>query len=288
MNINIITNIRAKSISYGGSRSKSNIKYIVIHYTSNKSDKAVSNAKYYRDTNSRAAGAHYFVDETSVYQSIDDLKSAYAVGGSRYSNYKTTGGAKLYGKVTNANSISIELCSTNSKISDATKANAIELVKILMAKYNIPVTNVVRHFDVNSKCCPSSLYTGSWNAKDTWIGTNPTQWNDFKSKLSTPKTEDYIYQGVNYNKVFDHKFYADSNPDLKAAFGYDKTKLFNHFINNGSKENRYGKTISTFNVEVYASHSPDLVKAFGTLPQNGLAYYKHYCTNGYKEGRRAI
>ena len=284
----IYTNIKAKSISYGGSRSKANIKYIVIHYTSNKSDKAVSNAKYYRDTNSCAAGAHYFVDETSIYQSIDDLKIAYAVGGSRYSNYKTTGGAKLYGKATNANSISIELCSTNGKISNATKANAIELVKMLMAKYNVPVANVVRHFDATGKACPSSLYTGSWNAKDTWIGTNPTQWNDFKSRLSIPKVEDYIYQDVNYNKVFDHKFYADANADLKAAFGYDKTKLFNHFINNGSKENRYGKTISTFNVEVYASHSPDLVKAFGALPQNGLAYYKHYCTNGYKENRRVI
>ena len=288
MSYTLYTNIKAKSISYGGSRAASSIKYIVIHYTANKTDKAINNAKYYRDTNTRSAGAHYFVDDTTVYQSIDDLKSAYAVGGSKLSSCSTSGGGKMYGKITNANSISIEMCSTNGKITDATKANTVELTKKLMSKYKIPASNVYRHFDVTGKCCPSSLYTGSWGSNDTWIGKNPVQWNDFKSKITG--TEDYIYQGVNYNKVFDHKFYADANADLKAAFGYDKAKLFNHFINNGCKEaSRYGKTISTFNVLVYASHNSDLVKAYGALnASNALLYYKHYCTNGYKENRRAI
>lgn len=286
--MNIITNIRAKSISYGGSRTASSIIYPVIHFTANKTSKAINEAKFYRDTNKRSAGAHYFVDSTSAYESISPLKIAYAVGGSRYTDYKTTGGASLYKKVTNSNSVSIELCSTNGVISDATINNCIELLYHLKSIYpNLDLTKVCRHFDVTGKYCPASYYDGKYHSDDKWIGKNPTAWNNFKAKLLN-KTEDYIYQGVNYNKVFDYKFYADANADLKAAFGYDKTKLFNHFINNGSKENRYGKTISTFNVEVYASHSPDLVKAFGTLPQNGLAYYKHYCTNGYKENRRAI
>ena len=286
----LYTSIKAKSISYGGNRVASSIKYIVIHYTANKTDKAINNAKYYRDTNTRAAGAHYFVDDTSIYQSIDDLKSAYAVGGSKFSNCTISGGGTMYGKITNSNSISIEMCSTNSKITNATIDNTAELVKKLMAKYKIPATNVYRHFDVTGKACPSSLYTGSWNSADTWIGKNPTQWNKLKSKLTTSTVENYIYQNVNYNKVFNHIFYADANPDLKNTFGYDKTKLFNHFINYGCKEaSRYGKTISTFNVLVYASHSPDLVKAFGALTQNNaILYYKHYCEYGYKENRRAI
>ena len=300
MSYTLYTNIKAKSISYGGSRSVSNIKYIVIHYTSNKTDKAVSNAKYYKNTNARAAGAHYFVDATSVYQSIDDLKSAYAVGGSKYSNCKTSGGGIMYGKITNANSISIEMCSTNGKIDKATLENTITLIKTLMAKYKISANNVYRHFDVNGKCCPSSMYTGSWNPNDTWIGKNPTQWINFKNKLTQstqPTISSYVKNGIDYSHVFDPKFYADANADLKAAFGYDETKLFNHFLANGmidsdpktGKLTRVGKTIATFNVEVYASHSPDLVKAFGALsPKTAPSYYKHYCTNGYKENRRVI
>lgn len=290
MSYTLYTNIKAKSISYGGSRKASNIKYIVIHYTSNKTDKAVNNAKYYRDTNKKSAGAHYFVDDTSVYQSIDDLKSAYAVGGSKYSSCSTSGGGKMYGKITNSNSISIEMCSTNGKITDATIANAVALTKTLMTKYNISASNVYRHFDVNGKCCPSSLYTGSWAKTDTWIGTNPTQWNKFKSLLGATTHISLVKNGVDYSHVLDPKFYADANADLKTAFGYDEAKLFNHFLVNGCKEaSRYGKTIANFNVQVYASHNPDLVSAFGTLTKsNAVLYYNHYCTYGYKENRRAV
>lgn len=98
--------------------------------------------------------------------------------------------------------------------------------------------------------------------------------------------------GVDFSHVFDSKYYSDQNPDLKKAYGYDSTKLFNHFLQFGCNESsRWGKTISGFNVLVYASHNPDLVKAFGELKKdgkNGFAYYKHYCTNGYKENRRTI
>jgi len=290
MSYTLYTNIKAKSISYGGSRNASAIKYIVIHYTSNKTDKAINNAKYYRDTNKKAAGAHYFVDDTTVYQSIDDLKSAYAVGGSKYTDCKTSGGGKMYGKITNSNSISIEMCSANSKITDATFNNVVELTKTLMSKYKISASNVYRHFDVNGKHCPTSVYADTWNKNDLWIGTNPTQWNRFKNAINSPNHISLVKNGIDYSHVFDPKFYADKNADLKAAFGYDETQLFNHFLNNGCKEeSRYGKTIATFNVLVYASHNPDLVAAFGALNANtAIKYYNHYCTNGYKENRRAI
>lgn len=113
----------------------------------------------------------------------------------------------------------------------------------------------------------------------------------------TVAKQTYIYQGVDYSKVFDPVFYAEKNPDIKNALGDNPTVLFNHFILFGCNEkSRYGKTIATFNVEVYGSHNPDLVKAFGALDDhnksnpycNGLAYYKHYCQFGYKENRRAI
>lgn len=106
----------------------------------------------------------------------------------------------------------------------------------------------------------------------------------------------FEHDGVDFSKVFDPVYYAACNPDIKAAFGNNANMLFNHFIKCGSNEKaRIGKTIATFNVEVYASHSADLQKAFGSLfnkPEdptiNGYPYYKHYCNIGYKENRRIV
>ena len=169
-------NVPAKSISYGGSRTPDKIKYIVIHYTANKTDTAKANANYFspKGSNTRQAGAHYFVDKTSVYQTVDDLKIAYAVGGTRYTNYKETGGARLYGVVNNTNSISIEMCSDNGMIAEATVSNVVELTKKLMDKYKIPLANVIRHFDVNGKPCPG------WEG---WTGKNSVLWTAFKTRL---------------------------------------------------------------------------------------------------------
>jgi hypothetical protein len=103
----------------------------------------------------------------------------------------------------------------------------------------------------------------------------------------------FIYQGVDFSKVFDPVFYAEKNPDIKKALGTNPTVLFNHFITCGCNEkSRWGKTISTFNVEVYEAHNADLRNAFGPIDKNtganGYPYYKHYCTNGYNENRRII
>lgn len=113
----------------------------------------------------------------------------------------------------------------------------------------------------------------------------------------TVAKQKFIYQGIDYGKVFDPVFYAEKNPDIRQALGTNANILFNHFILFGCNEkSRYGKTIDSFNVEVYGSHNPDLVKAFGVLDDqkkdnpycNGFPYYKHYCQFGYKENRRVI
>lgn len=176
MSYTLHTDIKAKSISYGNTRSTSAIKYIVIHYTGNNTDKAVSNAKYFRDSNTRSAGAHYFVDDTDVYHSIDDNRVAWSVGGSKYSDCAKTGGGKMYGKITNTNSISIEMCSTGGKISGKTVDNTAELTKKLMKKYGISASNVYRHFDVTGKSCPG------WSG---WIGKDDSKWKAFKKKVGS-------------------------------------------------------------------------------------------------------
>ena len=169
----------ANKSNYGAKRSTSNIKYIVIHYTANDGDTDEANANYFASRIIKAS-AHYFVDGDSVTQSVPDNYVAWSVGGSKYNNCKTTGGGKYYTKCTNSNSISIELCDTkkDGKIYPTKKTinNAIELTRKLMKRYNIPSTNVIRHFDVTGKTCP--VY---------WCGTSEKNqlWKtEFHNKLS--------------------------------------------------------------------------------------------------------
>ena len=158
----------ANKSNYGAKRSTSNIKYIVIHYTANDGDTDEGNANYFASRIIKAS-AHYFVDDDSVTQSVPDNYVAWSVGGSKYSSCKTTGGGKYYTKCTNSNSISIELCDTkkDGKIYPTKKTieNAIELTRKLMKKYNIPSTNVIRHFDVTGKTCPAYWCRTSENNK---------------------------------------------------------------------------------------------------------------------------
>ena len=173
------TNYANKS-NYGAYRDLSKIKYIVWHYTANDGDTDESNAIFFKSAN-RNASAHYFVDDDSVTISVPDTYIAWSVGGSRYSNYQSTGGASLYKICTNANSINIELCDTNKNgkydVSEKTLANAIELTRMLMAKYNIPISNVIRHFDVTGKSCPAYYIDNNvWNqVKNKINGTTTTQ-----------------------------------------------------------------------------------------------------------------
>lgn len=163
----------AASGNYGGSRNASQIRYLVYHYTGNDGDKAANNAKYFQN-NIVKASAHYFVDDTTVWRSVPDLKVAWSVGGSKYANADKTGGGTMYGIITNTNSISIEMCDTIRngvyQASESTLVNAAELGRELMEKYGIPIENVYRHFDVTGKHCPSYL-------------VNAQKWAEFKKRL---------------------------------------------------------------------------------------------------------
>lgn len=163
----------ANSGNYGGSRNASQIRYLVYHYTGNDGDKAANNAAYFQ-RNIVKASAHYFVDDTTVYLSVPELKIAWSVGGSKYANADKTGGGTMYGVITNTNSLSIEMCDTIRngvyQASEATLANAAALGRALMEKYGIPIENVYRHFDVTGKHCPSYLVSAQ-------------KWAEFKKRL---------------------------------------------------------------------------------------------------------
>lgn len=159
--------------NYGNFRNTKNIKYIVIHYTANDGDTAENNGKYFA-RNKVGASAHYFVDSDSITQSVPDNYVAWSVGGNKYNN----AGGRLYGKCTNNNSISIELCDDvkNGVVYPSAKTiqKALDLTVLLMKKYNVPKENVIRHYDVNGKPCPKYwMEDGKWKS-EFWSKIQPT------------------------------------------------------------------------------------------------------------------
>ena len=157
--MNIIDNITNINYSKGNNRS---IKYIVVHYVGAVSS-AKNNSDYFKNVN-RQASAHYFVDENDIYRVVRDEDIAWHVGANTY-----------YNGCRNSNSIGVEMCCYNNNgtldISETVVNRTIELVKELMAKYNIPVENVVRHYDVTHKNCPAPFVS------------NVNRWYDFKNRL---------------------------------------------------------------------------------------------------------
>lgn len=135
------------------------IKWIVIHWVGAVST-AVNNGTYFQGGD-RGASAHYFVDDNKIVKSVRERDIAWAVGsrgyldqGSPYAKY----GHKYFGKCTNSNSVSIEMCckkgSNGLYISKATLERTARLVQAIQKRLGIDNDHVIRHFDVNGKLCP--------------------------------------------------------------------------------------------------------------------------------------
>ena len=173
------------------------IKYIVIHYTAGVTSRpgtAKSNARYFAKETTKAS-ADFIIDDENVVRYNPDIKNRYCwhCGGSKY---KTKGGS-LYKICTSANSIGIEMCSTNSAkkvtnpndgnwyFTDAVVNNCVELTKKLMDEYGIDIDHVIRHYDVNGKPCPGVV---GWN-EDT---NDILAWLSFKTRLVEKEFEELI------------------------------------------------------------------------------------------------
>ena len=170
-----ITKIKAKSVSYGGKRSLSAVKYIVIHYTGVSGDTARAEGNYFAKSNTRSAGAHYFVDRSgNVVESIPMTLVAWSVGGL----YTTKNGAgSYYKRCTNANSVSIELCDIVKHYPSNTQIKAVKDLVAYIKKKCPNAKTIIRHWDVNGKACPARM-SGKGNA----------EWSKFKNAITNTKT----------------------------------------------------------------------------------------------------
>ena len=82
--------------------------------------------------------------------------------------------------------------------------------------------------------------------------------------------------------IFDAEYYANTYPDVKAAFGTNETLLYQHYKNYGRAEGRKACEIA-FDPVYYASTYPDVKAAFG---DNADLLYQHYIQYGIAEGRK--
>lgn len=159
--------------NYGGVRTQT--KYIVVHYTSNKGDTAENNATYfYREALANPASAHYFVDENEIWQSVPENYIAYHCGAKTYKHPYCR----------NSNSVGVEICMNdkNGNVRQGSIDKAVELVKSLMSLYGVPVENVIRHYDVTGKNCPAPMIE------------DETLWANFKAQLESEEEEMVRYK----------------------------------------------------------------------------------------------
>ena len=171
------------------SRGKSDIKYIVIHYTGNNGDTAKANANYFSNTTT-GTSAHYFVDENDIYQSVKDEDIAWHCG---------TNGTYYHAYCRNSNSIGIEICmlDKNGNLRTNSINRAIELTKYLMGKYGINIGHVVRHYDVTHKSCPQPFVANSnlWTSYKNSLVVNTTK--------SVKKEDEEELTQDQFNKMMD-------------------------------------------------------------------------------------
>ena len=163
--------------------------YVVIHETDNWSKGADAKAHATAMKNGNLAGTvHYYVDSTSIYQTLDHKDGAYAVG---------DGGGR-YG-ITNRNSINIEIC-VNPE-SDYYKAvdKAEQLAASLLKQYGWGTERLKRHYDASRKHCPRRIQDeGLWpefkRKTAAYMGTTTTEPDTSTNKPTTQTGGHYMFE----------------------------------------------------------------------------------------------
>lgn len=165
------------------SRKGKKIEWIVVHYPVAPGKDADWCVKFYNDTK----------EDKSAHFAVSADKTNWIVQCDKAAHHCATYNRKTYCDATNLNSIGIDLMDNkiNRKsckvedddwyIDERTLDRAAELIAFLMRQYNIPLSNVVRHYDVTHKWCPRPLMGDDIN-KYYGISGNE-RWKRFKEDV---------------------------------------------------------------------------------------------------------
>lgn len=193
---------------YANMTNKQN-KYIVIHYTGNPNTSARNNALYLSN-NKDSVSAHYTVDEKEIYKILDHGKAAFHCGGPVESSHHP------YRYIcTNYNSIGIEICciqNDKGPISylPETINNAINLTAYIMIGEYIPITNVIRHYDVTGKDCPRNFDFDNFKKELRKMINIYEEVEHLKNEIERLKTA-YIHNEKIYHYFDELKQIGDNN-----------------------------------------------------------------------------
>lgn len=160
---NISKKLLTKNINSRPGTPLEDIKGIVVHYTANPGTNAKANRNYFEsrkdcpDEGQYKVSSHFIIGlQGSIIQCIPENEIAYA------SNNR------------NSDTISIECChpDDSGKFTDETYRSLIRLVSYLCDKYEIPVNQIIRHYDVTQKECPR------------YFVNHPEEWEKFHSDVT--------------------------------------------------------------------------------------------------------
>lgn len=222
-----IKEILANSHSYGGTRQLSVVKAIVIHYTAGTKDTAENQGNYFKNGNTRSAGAHFFVDrEGVVVLSVPMNRIAWSVGGTKYKN----GGGKYYGTYNNQNTVSIELCAIADKDPSDKQVQSVKELITYIQKNCKNAKAVIRHYDVNGKPCPATMVSeDAWNkflkriAKAPQKPQTTTESGSYRVRVVTGSLNIRKGAGANYPVVGDIRN-GEVYTVVKESNGWGKLK----------------------------------------------------------------
>ncbi len=184
------------------------IDWITIHYTAgtlSNAGKARAVANGFANNN-REASADFVVDDKEIYCCNKDIKNQYtwSVGGKKYPSKSCSESARYYGQCTNANSISIEICSrkinrhsllatdTDWYFTEDALSLAVQLTAELMQKYNIDINHVIMHSSVTGKICPNPFCVNEGAL---------SKWKDFKNRIVKLLNKDDEEDMIRYSKL---------------------------------------------------------------------------------------
>lgn len=132
---------------------------IVAHYTGNPGHGANAQAnRSYFNQGFRAASAHYCVDDHSIVQCLPDREVGYHVGDRPLGVYKSAGLLLMggaHGLTPNYFCIGVEMCINSDGDWNKTRWHSAALYAYLLSKHNLPISQLLRHFDITGKKCPA-------------------------------------------------------------------------------------------------------------------------------------
>lgn len=140
--------VQCDSRNYTRGRGGNPVNTVVVHYTG--TNASAHNNLLYFSRNKVGASAHYFIDrDGTLCQSVAESDTAWHAG-----NWPV-----------NQHAVGIEVVSAGEDFTEAQVSTLAALVQDLMARYGIPASSVIRHYDASGKYCPAPYVDAAkWEA----------------------------------------------------------------------------------------------------------------------------